>query len=120
MLLSHMILLWTKKNMHTTSWTTHRVGCHCIRENCLAIEEEKSNSKVIHICLGMEILMPEPLSLQIGATFTCVRDGGRGQDDPLSMGCRSPTVRIGPQTLPETGRSFSQMKRQAGSLNPKF
>lgn len=59
-------------------------------------------------------------SPQIEATFTCDREGGRGQDDSLSLECRSPTVSTGPQTFPETGRSFSQMKLQAGSLDPKF
>lgn len=70
--------------------------------------------------LEWELLCWEPLSPQSAATLTCDREGGRGQDDPLNLGCRSPTVSAGPQTFPETGRSFSQMKLQAGSLDPKF
>lgn len=70
--------------------------------------------------LEWEFLCQEPLSPQIAASLTCDREGGWGQDDPLSLGCRSPTVSAGPQTFPETGRSFSQMKLQAGSLDPKF
>lgn len=85
------------------------------------IPKETSGFPSLLTCHRVEIVVPgPPLATDASRCFTCAGEVGEGQDDLPPLSSKSPTGSTGPQTFPETGTSFSQMKLHAGSLHPKL
>lgn len=87
-------------------------------------EKSPSNPKVAFPACShateRELWCREPFFPQMPGAVLPVMGKREGQDDVWNLGSRSPTLSTGPQTFPETGRSFNQMKLHGAHFTQSY